>query len=199
MRLKHIKRKRPKSPLSHGKKTVQLIRIKRKQTISILFRVYTKVVYPKTLKSEQKSKNSRQKGFYPCFVYIVGNEGKPLGKNEYFACPLCGMNKIINSTSRKNKGKATELKWPNLNLEEYLVLQVREGGGKKAGASGNKGRGKAPGSGFHLVESESLTFEETLKNPEYANIIEGMKEQLIRVIKSSIATGLISKEDIEHA
>ena len=131
-------------------------------------------------------------------MYIVGNKGKTMAKNEYFACPLCGMNKVINSTSREKKGKATELKWPTLNLEEYLVLQVREGGGKKTG-SGNTGRGKAPGSGFHLVPSESLTFEEVLKNPEYADIIEGMKKQLVRLIKSSIQNGFISKREIEHA
>lgn len=120
-----------------------------------------------------------------------------MAKNEYFACPLCGMNKVVRASSRERKGKAEELKWPNLNLEEYLVLQVREGGGKKSG-SGNKGRGKAPGSGFHLVPSESLTFEEVLKNPEYANIVEGMKDQLIRVIKTSMTSGLVSKEEIEH-
>lgn len=105
------------------------------------------------------------------------------------------MNKVINSTSREKKGKAMELKWPTLNLEEYLVLQVREGGGKKTG-SGNTGRGKAPGSGFHLVPSESLTFEEVLKNPAYADIVEGMKKQLLLLIRSSIETGLIKKSEL---
>ena len=129
-------------------------------------------------------------------MYIMGKGGNCLAKNEYFACPLCGMNKVVISSSREQKGKAQELKWPNLNLEEYLVLQVREGGGKKSG-SGNQGRGKAPGSGFHLVPSESLTFEEVLKNPEYANIVEGMKTQLIHLIKSSISMGFIKREELE--
>lgn len=111
------------------------------------------------------------------------------------------MNKIVRSAKRekKDRPRPEELQWPVIDLNSYLVLQVREGGGKKAGPSGKEGRGKAPGSGFHLVPSESLTFEEVLKNPEYANIVEGMKDQLIRVVKTSIASGLISKEEIEHA
>lgn len=118
-------------------------------------------------------------------------------KNEYFACPVCGMNKIVTSAKRGKKAKPEELQWPIIDLKSYLILQVREGGGKKAGPSGKKGKGKAPGSGFHTVPSESLTFSEILKKPEYAEIIEGMKEQLIRVIKTSVATGLIKKEELE--
>lgn len=118
-------------------------------------------------------------------------------KNEYFACPLCGMNKIIRSSKRPEKGKSEELKWPILNLNEYFVLQVREGGGKKAG-SGKKGKGKAPGSGFHLVPSESLTLSEALKSGEYDSIIEGMKRQLIGLIREAVSVGMISKEEIEH-
>ncbi len=125
--------------------------------------------------------------------------GKCMAKNEYFACPLCGMNKIVRSAKRekKDRPRPEELQWPVIDLEGYLVLQVREGGGKKAGDSGKEGRGKAPGSGFHLVPSESLTFEEVLKNPEYADIVEGMKKQLIRVIKTSISTGFIKKSEIQ--
>lgn len=120
-----------------------------------------------------------------------------MAKNEYFVCPLCGMNKIIQSVKRGKKvGRSEELKWPNIDIMESFSVQVREGGGKKAGESGNKGRGKAPGSGFHLVPSESLTLAEVLKNPEYADIVEGMKEQLIRVIKTSLETGLIKKAEL---
>lgn len=117
-------------------------------------------------------------------------------KNEYFACPLCGMNKIIRSSKREEKGKAEELKWPILDLNNYFVLQTREGGGKKAG-SGKEGRGKAPGSGFHLVPSESLTLSEVLKSDEYSAIIEGMKEQLIRLVKNALSTRLLKESDLE--
>ena len=120
-----------------------------------------------------------------------------MAKHEYFSCPMCGMNKIISSAKRGDKaGQSSELQWPVIDLESYLIMQVREGGGKKPGVYGKVGKGKAPGSGFHTVTAESLTFEEVLKNPEYANIIEGLKEQLIRVIKSSIKIGLISKRDL---
>ena len=120
-------------------------------------------------------------------------------KNEYFACPLCGMNKIVHSIKRekKERSRPEELRWPILDLKTYLVLQVREGGGKKAG-SGAKGRGKAPGSGFHLVPSESLTLSEALKSGEYDSIIEGMKEQLIRLITDSVSVGLIKKTELRE-
>jgi len=119
-----------------------------------------------------------------------------MAKNEYFACPVCGMNKIVSSAKRGKKTKSDELQWPVIDLKSYFVLQVREGGGKKPGASGKEGRGKAPGSGFHLIPAESLTFAEVLKRPEYADIVQGFREQLIQVIKNSIATGLIKKSEI---
>jgi len=113
-----------------------------------------------------------------------------MGKTEYFACPLCGMNKAIRAPNRekKDRPRPEELQWPVIDLSTYPVLQVREGGGKKAGTYGKVGHGKAPGSGFHLVPSESLTIAEVLKNPEYADIVEGMKKQLTQVIKSVMVT-----------
>ena len=119
-------------------------------------------------------------------------------KNEYVACPLCGMNKSFRSAKREKKDmpRPEELQWPIIDLESYFVLQVREGGGKKPGAYGKVGKGKAPGSGFHTVPSESLTFEEVIKDPEYANIVQGMKKQLIHVIKSAMANGFINKEEL---
>ena len=116
-------------------------------------------------------------------------------KNEYFVCPLCGMNKIVTAKKRVEKGKPERLTWPTIDLKEAFMLQVREGGGKKAG-TGAKGKGKAPGSGFHLVPSESLTLTEVLKSGEYETITEGMKEQLLRLIKDCIKIGFIAKEDI---
>jgi hypothetical protein len=120
---------------------------------------------------------------------------KPMTKNEYVACPLCGMNKIFRTAKREKKGKSEELKWPSIDLNSYSVLQVREGGGKKAG-TGAKGRGKAPGSGFHLIPSESLTLKEMIGSPEYDDILRGMKEQLIRVIRDALEVGFIKRKDL---
>jgi len=121
-----------------------------------------------------------------------------VAKTEYVGCPLCGMNKVLRSPNRekKDRPRPEELRWPSMNLNDYFVLQVREGGGKKPGVSGKTGQGKAPGSGFHIVPSESLTLAEVLKDPVYADIVQGMKEQLIRVVKSGIETGLIAKEEL---
>jgi hypothetical protein len=121
-----------------------------------------------------------------------------MGKHEYFACPLCGMNKSVRSAKREKKEhpRPEELQWPDINLETYLILQMREGGGKKAGPSGKTGKGKAPGSGFHTIPSESLTFAEVIKNPEYENIIQGMKEQLLRLLKTAKETGFIKESDL---
>jgi len=120
-----------------------------------------------------------------------------MSKHEYFACPLCGINKIISSTKRGKKiGHSEDLQWPVIDLESYLIMQMREGGGKKPGVYGKVGKGKAPGSGFHTIPSESLTFEEVLKNPEYTSIVQGMKEQLIRLIKTARETGFIKESDL---
>lgn len=122
-----------------------------------------------------------------------------MAKTEYVGCPLCGMNKVLRSAGRekKDRPRPEELRWPFMNLNDYFVLQIREGGGKKPGLSGKTGQGKAPGSGFHIVPSESLTFEEVLKDPMYVDIAQGMKKQLIQVIKTSMATGFITKEELE--
>ena len=117
-------------------------------------------------------------------------------KNDYVVCPLCGFNKILRSAKRGQKeGKTEELKWPNIDLNNAFLLQVREGGGKKAG-SGAKGRGKAPGSGFHLVEAESLTLSEMVGNPAYSEILSQMKDQLLQVIRQSLEIGFIHKGEI---
>ena len=116
-------------------------------------------------------------------------------KSEYAVCGLCGMNKVVRSEKRGLKGKSEELKWPSIDIKQSFSLQVREGGGKKAG-SGAKGRGKAPGSGFHIIEAESLTLKEMMNDPQYENILEGMKDQLLRLIKDSIEVGFIKKEEL---
>lgn len=119
-----------------------------------------------------------------------------MGKNEYVACGLCGMNKILRSEKRKDKERPVELRWPSFSVKDAYILQVREGGGKKSG-SGNKGLGKAPGSGFHMVKEESLTLKEMIGNPQYDEVLRGMKEQLLTLIRDSIEIGFIKMEDLK--
>lgn len=57
-----------------------------------------------------------------------------------------------------------------------------------------KGKGKTPGSGFPLIESRTLL--EILDDPEYRDLLEGMKMQLLRLLKDGVELGLLKKEDI---
>jgi len=118
-----------------------------------------------------------------------------MAKKEYVVCPLCGFNKVLQSMKRMEKIGTENLKWAVLDLDTAFILQVREGGGKKSD-TGAIGRGKAPGSGFHLVESESLTLSEMLQDGAYSDILSQMRDQLIRVIKQSIEIGFISIDDL---
>jgi hypothetical protein len=104
----------------------------------------------------------------------------------YIVCPLCGRNRVVES-------KKGPIRWDYVDLHNAPILQIREGGGKKAGPP-VKGKGKAPGSGFHLVESRTLS--EILENPKYREIIEGLKSQLARLVRDGIRLGLLTKDDI---
>lgn len=161
---------------------MRIIRINR---LIMLFRVYTKLRY-----GFPDGKNHILN-----IIEVFSSTRKPMVKNDYVVCPLCGMNKIFRSAKREEKGKSEELKWPSIDVKQSFSLQIREGGGKKAG-SGAKGRGKAPGSGFHLVPSESLTLKEMIGSPEYDTVLRGMKEQLIRVIRDALEVGFIKRKDL---
>ncbi|MCJ7633941.1 hypothetical protein MUP77_16340 [Candidatus Bathyarchaeota archaeon] len=117
-----------------------------------------------------------------------------MGKNEYVACGLCGMNKILRSEKRAKWKKPVELRWPSFSVKDAYILQVREGGGKKSG-SGKKGRGKAPGSGFHLIKEESLTLKEMIDSSQYDRVLQGMRKQLVRVVRDCLEIGFIEKDD----
>lgn len=105
------------------------------------------------------------------------------------------MNKIMRSEKRKRWDKPVELRWPSFSVKDAYILQVREGGGKKAG-SGNKGLGKAPGSGFHIVESESLTLSEMMGKSNYEAVLRGMKQQLLRLINDCLELGFIHMNEL---
>jgi len=114
-------------------------------------------------------------------------------KKEYIVCPLCGWNRVLESAKRNAKGKT--FRWPIIDLGTFFMVQVREGGGKKAG-SGAKGRGKAPGSGFHLIPSESLTLQGAMNNPKYTELLDEVKAQLLDTILKALGIGWIKKEEI---
>lgn len=114
-------------------------------------------------------------------------------KVEYVVCPLCGRNRVLERKEKERTG------WPNgipLDLKSTFLLQVREGGGKKLGVGGRGYRGSAPGSGFHLVEDESLTLIQMVENGEYEEVLAGLKEQLLNVIRQSIEIGFVKRDEI---
>jgi hypothetical protein len=117
-------------------------------------------------------------------------------KKEYVACPLCGWNKALESEKRIAKKKSVRYSWPNFSLEKAFIMQIREGGGKRGG-SGAKGRGKAPGIGFKLLEGESLTLSEMAKNDAYSQILARMKKQLIRVVYYCVKEGIMERSELK--
>jgi hypothetical protein len=94
---------------------------------------------------------------------------------EYIVCPLCGRNRVIKS---KDKGY---IRWDYVDLKSAPLLQVRDDTGGR-------------GSGFPLVASKTLA--EISQDPAYSQVIEGMKQQLIRLVKEGLELGLLEKEDL---
>jgi hypothetical protein len=122
-----------------------------------------------------------------------------MGRVEYVVCPLCGMNRSLRSARRAAKGRDEVARFDGgrlPELEEMAFIQLREGGGKKAGTGTGKGsgRGSAEGSGFRLVGG--LTLEEALESGDYDEVIEDMRDQAVRVVRGLIRLGLVKKEDI---
>lgn len=106
---------------------------------------------------------------------------------EYIVCHLCGRNRIKAS---KIKGS---LRWDYADLITSPFLQVREGIGPGASPKKRKGRG-APGQGFPTVETRTLI--EIRDNPEYQTIIQGYRDQIVKIAKQAIKIGLISKDEL---
>lgn len=94
---------------------------------------------------------------------------------EYFVCPLCARNRPLKS---KTKGR---IKWDYVDLNTAPILQVRDDTGGR-------------GSGFPLISSKTL--QEISGDPNYAEVLEGMKKQLIRLVKDGLELGLLKREEV---
>jgi len=120
-------------------------------------------------------------------------------KNDYVVCLLCGLNRILESNKRAEKGRPSYLIFHEIDLKNAYFVQVREGGGKIAGTGKTgkgAGRGKTGGSGFHIVEEECLTLLQAMQDPEYSEVIEGFRTQLIKLVRDALEVGFIKEDDL---
>jgi len=103
-------------------------------------------------------------------------------KIEYCVCPLCARNRVLQS---KKKGR---IRWDLIDPLQSKLLQVREQHARVTGGSCE---------GFPIVESECLTLEEMMENPEYDDIIQGIKLQTLRILQALLKQGIVKKEELE--
>lgn len=83
-------------------------------------------------------------------------------KTEYIVCPLCLLNRTI---TKHDKGR---VRFDQLDFNRFM-LQVRYAGGR--------------GSGFFINEAESKTFDDIKDDPEYADLIEQIKQTCFKILK----------------
>lgn len=102
-------------------------------------------------------------------------------KIEYAVCPLCGRNRVLKS---EKKGR---IRWDYVDPLNAKILQVREQHPRVHG-------GKSEG--FTLVEEESLTLAEMNGIDEYNDVVTGIKEQTILLVKTLISLGIMKREEI---
>jgi len=91
----------------------------------------------------------------------------------------------------RDKGR---IRFDYVDLATADFIQLREGGGKKPQEKGETYRGSAPGSGFHLVSAKTLA--EVMDDPAYTDVVQGMKEQLIRLVQDALRMGLLTREEL---
>ncbi len=103
-------------------------------------------------------------------------------KIEYCVCPMCARNRVVQS---KDKGR---IRWDLVDPSQVKLLQVREQHPRVKGGSCE---------GFTLIESDCLTIEEMIDNPEYADLIEGIKNQTLRIVQTLRNQGIINKSELE--
>ncbi|MDO8623106.1 MAG: hypothetical protein Q7R52_02575 [archaeon] len=93
----------------------------------------------------------------------------------YISCPMCSMNRVLHLGGMLSgeKGKSGRSSFSNFDFEGVngkFFIQVRKSAGGK-------------GSGFYLDESQSLTWNDAIKNSEYADVLHEIKETCEKILK----------------
>lgn len=94
---------------------------------------------------------------------------------DYVACPVCGMNKVLYSAGRVDKGKPASLKWAHFDVRTMEFVQVREGGGR--------------GSGFRKISA--MTLEDAVAQDGYLTVAKEIGVQLEKAVKEFKRLGLM--------
>ena len=102
-------------------------------------------------------------------------------KVEYCVCPMCGRNRVVKT---EKKGR---IKWDLVEPLTAKILQVREQHPRVKG-------GKCEG--FTTVESDCLMLEEMKDNPEYQDIIDGIKNQTLKLVETLLKLKIIDQSEV---
>ena len=103
------------------------------------------------------------------------------GEIAQLACPFCGRNRPL-----RHGFSLGELTIPP---EEYGIITIREvGPGPGRGHKGERGEG--------LRTVARLNIREALEDPEFSDIAGQVRDRLVAIVRSYIAVGAISLDDI---
>ena len=103
------------------------------------------------------------------------------GEIAQLACPFCGRNRPL-----RHGFSLGELTIPP---EEYGIITIREvGPGPGRGHKGERGEG--------LRTVARLNIREALEDPEFSDIAGQVRDRLVAIVRSYIAVGAISMDDI---
>ena len=98
------------------------------------------------------------------------------GKTYYYvSCPLCCMNRSLKlgGLLSSQKGKSGYSSFSNFNFDgtqgKFFIQARKSTGGK--------------GSGFYLSDENSIKWRNAIKNPEYADIFQEIKETCEKILK----------------
>lgn len=108
---------------------------------------------------------------------------------DYLLCPFCSWSRLIHSN--RYEGGILRLRDFEVEPADFDIVQFRE----PALGPGRGRREKGVG-GFQLIPELGMTISEMMKDPEYRDLGIQIKDRLIQIVRSYIATGVIDPEEL---